>query len=98
MRYLGPDNVMVEIRLSGIWSYEPDPENPDDLEGRAYYGWQHHHLSLEDTRREFLPQEICGLSAFADEDNIPRTDMGLGTRPLLREGATDTPYRLTIRY
>ena len=90
-------NVMVEIpSFWHKWSYEPDPENPDDLEGRAYYGWQHHQISLREIPGgNFYPKRYVGAfeGVLADEDNNPQDgwygawDEAASTW----EGATVTP-------
>lgn len=69
-------NVMVEIpSFWHKWSYEPDPENADDLEGRAYYGWQHHQISLREIPGgNFYPKRYVGAfeGVLADADNNPQ--------------------------
>ncbi len=55
-------NVMVEIpSFWHKWSYEPDPANPDNVAKRAYYGWQHHQISLNELPGgRFYPKRYVG--------------------------------------
>ncbi len=69
-------NVMVEIpSFWHKWSYEPDPKNADDLTNRAYYGWQHHQISLNEiSGGKYYPQRYVAAfeGVLADAANNPQ--------------------------
>ena len=98
-------NVMVEIpSFWHKWSYEPDPDpaKADVTAKRAYYGWQHHQISLKELPGgHFYPKRYVGAfeGVIADAANNPQDgwygDWDAATAKWV--GATETPAEGTVK-